>query len=117
MATDRSFQSMLNQYVPNTLFGEEFIKRDYFLQNFEKDNTWDGGDLVIAFRGAQASSIKFGGLTDSGDIGQSKPVRGTITNQPEVWGSLIFNERDLMEHGKITEQNLLRILPDEIDNF
>lgn len=117
MSTSRTFQTMLNQYLPNNLLSEEMIKRDYFLQNFEKDNTWLSGDLIVPFRGANASSVKFGGLTDSGDIGQSKPVRGSITSQPEVWGSLIFNERDLMEHGKLSEQNLLKLLPDEIDYF
>lgn len=117
MATDRSFSAMLNEYLPNSLLSEEMIKRDFFLQNVEKDNTWKGGNLIVPFRGANASTVKFGSLASTSDIGQSKPVRGQITSQPEVWGSLIFNERDLMEHDKISEQNLMKILPDEVDYF
>ena len=117
MSTQRSFQSMLNQFLPNPLLRENFQKKDYFLQNVSKDNTWLGGEMIVPFRAGGASSVRLGSLTPSNEIGQSKVVRGTISRQPEVWGSMIFNERDLMEHGKISEQNLLKILPDEINDF
>lgn len=118
MATDRTFNSMLNEYLPNDLLMEELIKRDYVLQQTSKDESWKGGDLIVPFRGAQASSIKFGGLTASNDIAQSKYVRGKIDAYKEIWGSLIFNETDLQQHdGKIPESTFLKILPDEIDNF
>lgn len=118
MATDREFNSMLNEYITDELLMEELIKRDYFLQKIAKDEDWKGGDAIVPFRGSQASSIKFGGLTASNDIAQSKYVRGKITAYREVWGSLIFNETDLQQHdGKIPESTFLRILPDEIDEF
>lgn len=116
-ATNASFDAMLRSYAPNSLFREEMIKRDWFLQNVERDDTWLGDNLEVRFKSGQASSVKFGQLTDSTDIGQSKYVRGLITNQPEVWGSLIFNDKDLMKHGKISEQNFLKLLPDELDDF
>ena len=37
--TTRTFQSMLNEYLPNRLLKEELIKRDYILTNIEKDNS------------------------------------------------------------------------------
>lgn len=117
MSTNRNFQAMLNEYLPNDLLKEEMVKRDYFLQNVDKDNTWLGGDLIVPFRGASASTAKFGSLAAASDINQSVYVRGRISSQPELWGALIFNERDLMEHGKLSEQNLLKILPGEIDDF
>jgi hypothetical protein len=117
MATVRNFQDMLNEYLPNNLLAEEMIKRDYFLQNVEKDNNWKQGDLIVPFRGSRASTVKMGSLTAADQINQSKYVRGKITDKPEMWGSLIFNERDLMEHDKISEQNFLKILPDEIEDF
>lgn len=118
MATSRTFNDMLNEYLPNELLMEELIKRDFFLQKIAKDEDWKGGDIIVPFRGAQASSIKFGELTASNDIAQSKYVRGKIEDYKEVWGSLIFNETDLQQHdGKIPESTFLRILPDEIDNF
>lgn len=117
MGTNRTFQSMLNQYLPNKLLKEEFIKRDWMLQNVDMDNDWDGGTLIVPFKGSQASSVSFGQLTASADIGQDGYVRGQIVAQPEVWGSLIFNHRDLMEHDKVSEQNFLKILPDAIEDF
>lgn len=117
MATTRTYQDMLNEYLPNSLLMMEMMKRDWLLSNIQTDQKWLGGDIIVPFRGAQASSIKFGGLTDSSDIAESKYVRGKISGYKEVWGSLIFNETDLMQHGKINEQNFLNLLPDEIENF
>lgn len=118
MATTRTFQAMLNEYLPNELLKEELIMRDYILQNMQKDNNWKGGNLVVPFKSAGASSVKFGGLTDSSDIAQSTYVRGGISGYREVWGSLIFNQRDLQEHdGKIPETTFLRLLPDELEDL
>lgn len=118
MATDRTFNSMLNEYLTNELLMEELIKRDYWLTKIAKDEDWKGGDVIVPFRGAQASSVRFGGLTASNDIAQSKYVRGKIQGYKECWGSLIFNETDLQQHdGKIPESTFLRVLPDEIDAF
>ncbi len=118
MATDREFSAMLNEYLTDDLLMEELVKRDYFLTKIAKDEDWKGGTAVVPFRGSQASSIKFGGLTASNDVAQSKYVRGQITGYREVWGTLIFNETDLQQHnGKMPESTFLRILPDEIDDF
>lgn len=117
MATIRSFSTMLNEYLPNELLKEELLKRDYLLSNVEKDNSWKGGNLIVPFKAAGASSIAFGSLTGSTDIAEDSYVRGSITTQPEVWGSMVFNHRDLMEHDKISEQNFLKLLPDTVDDF
>lgn len=118
MSTTRSFQAMLNQYLPNELLREELVKRDWILQNVERDDSWKGGDLVVPFRGARASSVAFGSLTDSTDIAQDVYVRGTISGgYPEVWGSMLFNHKDLIEHDKISEQNFLKLLPDTVEDF
>lgn len=118
MATTRSFQDMLNEYLPNSLLKEELIRRDYFLSNIKKDNNWKGGDIPVPFKANGASSIRLGGLTASNDIAQSRYVRGKITSYKEAWGSMIFNHTDLMQHdGKIKESTFLRILPDTIEDF
>lgn len=115
--TNRTFSAMLNDYLPNELLREEFQKRDYFISNVEKDDNWLGGDLVVPFEAAPASSVTFGSLAAADDIAEFSYVRGSITNQPEVWGSLLFNHRDLMEHGKVSEQNFLKMLPNQIEQF
>lgn len=118
MATTRTFQAMLNQYLPNELLREELVKRDWILQNVERDDSWKGGDLVVPFRGARATSVAFGSLTAQADIAQETYVRGVISGgYPEVWGSMLFNHKDLIEHDKISEQNFLKLLPDTVEDF
>lgn len=118
MGTTRSFQDMLNEYLSYDLMKEELIKRDWLLSNMEIEDGWKGGTLIVPFEGAQASSLKYGGLTSESDIAEYDYVRGQITAMPEVWGTLKFNHRDLMEHdGKVSEKSFLKILPGQIDNF
>jgi len=107
---------MLNQYLPLDLLKQEFIKRDYLMQQCDQIEDWKGGDLIVPFQGQHASSVEFGSLAAQNDISKYKYIRGSITTQPEVWGTLLFNHRDLMEHdGRIPESTFLKILPDQID--
>ena len=111
-----SFQSMLNEYLPNRMIMEELVKRDWFLSNLEIDNGWTGSKVIVPFKGAGASSVEFGQLTDVSDISQSTYVRGSIDSYVESWGSLVFNHRDLMDsEGRIPEATFLKILPGEVD--
>lgn len=86
MATLRTFQDMLNEYLPYELLMEETMKRNYLLQHVEKDNDWKGGSLIVPFKGASASSYKYGGLTDTSDIAEYEYVRGEISGYKEIWG-------------------------------
>lgn len=117
MSTDQTFSSMLNQYLPNQLLKEELVKRDYVLNKVEKDDTWKTGTLIVPFKAAGASSVAFGSLTSSDDIAEDQHVRGEVSSAKEMWGSMIFNHRDIMEHDKISEQNFLKILPDTVEDF
>lgn len=118
MSTTRTFQSMLNEYLPNKLLKEELIKRDYILSNVQKDDKWKGGKLIVPFKAAGASSVRMGNLTGASDIAEDEYVRGSIDDYIEAWGSMIFNHRDLMEHdGKIPESTFLKILPDTLEDF
>jgi hypothetical protein len=125
MATTRSFQAMLNDFLPNDLLKEEMVKRDFLLNRVEKDDTWigasgssgNGGSLIVPFKAAGASSVAAGALSASNDIAEDSYVRGVIYTQPEIWGSMIFNHRDLMEHESISEKNFLKILPDAVNDF
>lgn len=125
MSTNRTFQAMLNDYLPNELLKEELIRRDYVLNKVEKDDGWvgasgatgNGGNLIVPFKAAGASSVAFGGLSASNDIAQDNYVRGVVTTQQEMWGSMLFNHRDIMEHESVSEKNFLKLLPDTIDDF
>ena len=115
--TDRVFEDMLNEHLGEDLLVEEFIPRVYVWQGMEKDETWLGGDYIVPFRGGHASSLEYGALTASNDVSQSTYVRGKVEDQIELWGTLKFNARDIMEHGKVSERNFLKLLPDEIEDF
>lgn len=118
MATTRSFSDMLNEYLPLELLKEEYIKRDWLMSNVNQDESWKGGQLIVPFEGQSASSVEFGSLAAANDISEYDYVRGTVSTIPEVWGSMIFNHRDLIEHdGKIPDTTFLRILPGQVDAF
>lgn len=118
MATTRTFQDMLNEWLNYDLLKEEMIKRDYLLSKVARDDNWKGGTLPVPFKGAYASSVRFGALTAANDVSEDQYIRGEITTQPEVWGTMKFNHRDLMEHnGRVNEQSFLKLLPGAIDDF
>jgi hypothetical protein len=117
MGSTRSFDTMLNEYLTYDLLKEEMIKRDYLLTKVEKDNGWKGGTLPVPFKGATASSIAFGQLSSSSDVAEDKYVRGEVSSQKEVWGTMIFNHRDLMEHDSVSEKSFLKILPGAVEEF
>ena len=126
MGTNRTFQAMLNDFLPNELLKEELTRRDFILSKVDKDDTWigastgvsgNGGALIVPFKGAGASSVAAGSLSASNDIAEDAYVRGQIATQPEIWGSMIFNHRDLMEHETVSEKNFLKILPDAVNDF
>lgn len=118
MSTTRSFQDMLNEYLPNEMLQEEMIKRDWLLQNVQKDDSWKGGKIIVPFIGAEATSAKFGGLTAETDVAAYEYVRGSIDSYKELWGTLKFQHTDLIQHdGKVKESTFLKILPDQVDMF
>ncbi len=116
MAIDRTFQDMLNEYLPYELLKNEYMKRDWFLKNVEKDDSWCGGELIVPFKESSANSIVFGALEDDANIAESVVVRGSVAGHKHVSASMVFNHRDLMEHGKMSKQSFLKILPDEVND-
>lgn len=122
MSTNRSFQSMLNEFLANDLLKEEMIKTDFLLSQIQKNGNlvddWKGGNMPVPFKGAGASSIAFGGLSGSSDVSEDAFVRGSVPYYKELWGTMLFNHKDFMEHdGKVNEDSFLKILPDAVDDF
>lgn len=131
MALKSQFQNMLNEYLSNELMSEELKKRDYILSRVTWDKNWLSGTdgthnpIIVPFKAARASSVRYGkytALTNNGGVAtagvtQLQTIRGKIDKAKELHGSLIFNQRDLMRHGKLSEQNFLKLLPDELDDM
>jgi len=113
----KTFGNLLNEYLPEKLLKTELLKRDWLLNNVDKDPNWRGGSAIVPVRSQRASSVEFGSLAGAADISQAAYGRGEM-DPVEVYGSLIFNEGDLKDHeGKITENTFLKILPDTVDDF
>ncbi len=118
MATPQSFNDMLNEHLTYRLLEEEYIKRDYLLQKVEKDEGWKGGTIPVPFKGSDASTVTFGGLAADTDISEDDWVRGELTTPREVWGTMVFHDRDLGEHdGKVPEDSFLSNLLSTVDSF
>ncbi len=122
MATQRSFNNMLNEYLHYELLKEEHNKRNYFMGKVERDNSWKSGSIIVPFEAAAESSYALGGLTADTDIAEAKFVRGVVSGQKEVWGTIQFHERDLKEHSggsadSVSEQSFLKNLPKRLTGF
>lgn len=118
MSTFRTFNSMLNEYLAYDLLMEEVTRRSYVLDKVTKDNSWKSGPLVVPFEGAMASSYRYGKLTAENDIAEYEFVRGTVTGYKEIWGTMFWHSRDLIEHdGKVSEASFLKNLPQQIERF
>lgn len=117
MATRRRFQNMLNEYITVDLMNYELEDRNYIYKKVEKDESWLGGNLPVPFEGAQATTFQMDSLAEVSDIAQDTFVRGNVSEYKEAWGSMIFNYKDLQEHGKLSEQNFLKILPGRLERF
>jgi hypothetical protein len=108
---------MLNEYLPNDLMSSEVIKRDWFLNNCTIDQKYFGGDIIVPFVANNATSVKFGGLTSASDIHKHAYVRGKITGYKEVWASMAFDHRDILDHaGKVKEDTFLKMLPGQLED-
>lgn len=123
MATTRSFNAMLNEYLHYDLLKAENNKRNYFLGKVERDNNFKSESIIVPFEAAAESSYAMGGMTDESDIAEAKFVRGVVSGQKEIWGTMKFHERDLKEHGGTggtdgaSEQTFLKNLPKRLSGF
>lgn len=123
MSTKRSFNDMLNDYLAYDLLKNETIKRNFLLNRIETDESWRGGPLIVPYQAGNASSFKYGGLTATNDVSENKYVRGQVDGYKEIWGTMKFHSRDLMEHGgsgggdTVSEQSFLKNLPGTVEQF
>jgi len=115
-ASTSAFNTMLNENVTNKLMELELKKRCFVYNEVDEDKNWLlNNNYVLPQIAGVASTVRFGGLTPAASIYGSKPQRGYEATPKEMWGSLKFLQKDLLIHGKVSEQNFLRILPDELE--
>jgi hypothetical protein len=115
MAATASYGDLLKRYTPESLIENEFAKLSYIYANCEKDKSWRGGTYEVPLLEAGFSSLQYGSLAASNDIGEMSVALGTQTMK-ELWGSILIRESDLYRHGD-PEQSYLDIMPGRIEEF
>ena len=114
MATTTTFSNMLNEYVNEKLLMSMLKERNYFFSMLDHSKDWQGANYVLPWLAAVGSSVKWGGLSASNDIAEETTLRGEISMK-EAYGTMKFNSTDLLRNGKVSEQNFLKILPDQLE--
>ena len=115
------FNAMLNEHLHYDLLKEELDKKNYLWKAISHDDEVSG-DIIVPFQAAKASSIKRGaGPTAVADITKHKYTRGSVSfdNIPKVWGSMIFNWEDILNHdGRVKQKSFLgKFLPSQVEDF
>lgn len=116
MATNINFSTMLKRYMPTDMLVEEMKKRNYFFRKVNKDESWMGGRYEVPFEGAEASSVKLGSLPEASDISQTEAVLGYEDQYKEIWGSMVFYEKDLDLNNDL-KGSFLKLLPGKLNQF
>ncbi len=115
------FNAMLNDHLHYGLLKEELKEKNYLWKTLEHDDDV-AGDIIVPFESARASSVKAGGGPSAvADISKHAYVRGSValTALPKIWGSLLFNYDDIMNHeGRVKAKSFLgTFLPSQIEDF
>ena len=114
-STNQSFDGLLRQYTPHNLMVEALKRLNYFWNKIAKDENWFGGDYIVPFESGEASALRFGKLTAAADITETQTQKGTISSYKELYGSMIFNHKDLDFDD--LKGSFLKILPDKLNQF
>jgi hypothetical protein len=114
-STNQTFNGLLKRYTPHNLLVEALKRLNYFWNKIPKDENWFGGTYDVPFESGEASALRFGKLTAAADITETATQSGTITNYRELYGSMIFNHKDLDFDD--LKGSFLKILPDKLNQF
>jgi hypothetical protein len=82
--------------------------------------SWFGGEYQVPFEGGQYSSMSMGYIPDSADIAEMTAVLGKLTSSDfkEIYGSLIFNGKDLDFCNETSlQKSFLKLLPNKLTQF
>lgn len=115
-ATTQSFSDVLKRYMPNELFMTDMKRFNWFWEKVDKKQGWKGGSLEVPIETQEAASYSFGALPATTSVNQHAYQMGTLSRK-ELWGTMMFNEKDLDAHDGSMEQSYLKIAPQKIEQF
>lgn len=112
-----NLSDMLREYAPETIIMDKFSKNNWLWDNIEMDKSWKNGvEYQLPWELAEASDFEMGGLVDEDDIGDGIYKKAKLYDQPELWGAMIFEGKDLDRYGDL-KQSFLKVLPNKIEKF
>ena len=123
MAFTTEFNNMLMEKASGEMLTQDFMKRDWLLNNVTWDKTWiaaaDGtyNSIIVPVEKAKASNTRMAKYKASADLKNRITVRGKEDAVAHLTGSLIFNERDVQIHNSLNEQNLMTLLPKQLTDM
>lgn len=114
-----NLNEMLREYAPHSLITDIFKKDNFVFNQFEMDKSWkNGASYQIPWELADgASDMEMGQLvadSELNDLGIYK--KAVLTEQPELWAALKFNEKDLTRYGDL-KQSFLKIFPEKVESL
>lgn len=113
-----TFQSMLNEWLVNDLLEQAFQEQSWLWNEATIVKTWQGGKLIVPFQDHYANSVAMGQLSDENDLSFAGYTRGFLDAYREVYGSIVFNSRDLQyDHYRVSEQNFISLLPQQLSQL
>lgn len=126
MAFITEFNNMLMEKASGEMLTQDYMKRDWLLNKIKWDKSWicaaDGtyNSIVVPIEKAKASNVRMGKYTAAtGDykLRNRKTLRGKEDAVAHLTGSLVFHEREVQIHNKLNEQNLMTLLPRQMDDM
>lgn len=117
MSTTENFSVMLKEYMPNELLTNEVEKLSWFIKKVKRDSNWGYGPYQLPAETQEYSRFEWGQLPAATDIPGAKYAKPEVTSPKELFGSMIFDNKDLERHDGDMKKSFLQILPGKIRKF
>lgn len=117
MSTTENFSVMLKEYMPNELLLNEVEKLNWFLKKLKRDSNWGYGPYQIPAETQEYSRFEWGQLPAANDIPGAKYAKPEVTSPKELFGSMIFDNKDLERHDGDMKKSFLQIMPNKVRQF
>lgn len=126
MAFTQEFNNMLMEKASGEMLTQDYKKRDWLLNNVKWDKEWlcaaDGtyNSIIVPIEKAKASNVRMGKYTALSGTYQARnrqTTRGKEDSVAHLTGTLLFHERDVQIHNRLNEQNLMTLMPKQMNDM
>lgn len=112
-----NLSEMLREFAHSGIVEDSFSKDFYAWNKLKKNRTWkEGAELQIPMELSENSDLEFGALVAEADIGEGSYKKIKITEQPQLFSSMVIEERDLKRYGDL-KQSFLKMMPQKMSKL